>query len=356
MKQFCFSTALLLVGFCTYATIRTVSNVPATLAQFSTIQAAVNASSSGDTIYVHGSPNVYAAVTITDKRLVVIGPGFAPDKNLPQTVNITGFTISGSAGSSDFCELQGLLITNFVANQGVNNLRLIRNQFNGLFNFAHTTSASDFLIEGNNFQANISTNGSATFTNFLFQNNMFYGVSCCTSGSISGFTNSSNVIFNHNLFTGAPGTFQVFSSNCRFLLLTNNIFVNRNPAQSLSFSTFSNNITFNCGTVGDTAWIRNSNVDGGGNIAGQNPQMFDQVTLNAGNANPLMDLTIAAGPANNAGTDGKDMGLLFDATGSLNWANSRNSRLPRIFKMNVVNPTVAVGGTITVTVEAKTSN
>ena len=355
MKQF-LSIFFIFITTSTYATVRTVSNNPVTIAQFSTIQAAVNVSSSGDTIYVHGSPNVYAPVVITDKRLVMIGPGFAPDKNLPVIANITGLTINGSAGSSDFCELQGLLITNFIANQGVNNLRLRRNQFNGGFSFAHSTAANDFLIEGNNFQTSISTSGSASFTNFLFQNNIFYGIPCCTSGSIGGFFNSSNVLFNHNLFIGAPGTFQVFSGSCRFLILTNNIFVNRNPAPDLSFSTFNNNITFNCGTQGDTAWIRNGNVDGGGNIAGQDPQMFDQALVNSGSANPLMNLTIAAGPANNSGTDAKDMGLFFDATGSLNWSNSRNSRLPRILKMNVVNPTVAVNGNITITVEAKTSN
>jgi|694.fasta_scaffold07226_2 hypothetical protein len=355
MKQL-FSFLLTAITVNAFATVRTVSNNPATIAQFNTIQSAVNASSSGDTIYVHGSPTNYDIVTITDKSLVLIGPGFGPDKNIPLTVSIPGFTINGSAGSSDFCELQGLIVFNFVANQGVNNLRLIRNQFQGNFNFQHTTAASDFLIEGNYFQSQIRTNGSATLTNFLFQNNMFYGVPCCTSGNISGFTNSVNVLFNHNIFIGPPGTFQIFSSNCRFLILTNNIFVNRNPAINLSVSTFSNNITFNCGPVGDTAWIRNNNVDGGGNIASQNPQMFDQASVDAGSGNPLMNLAIAAGPANNAGTDGKDIGLLFDATGSLNWANSRNSRLPRINIMNVVNPTVAAGGTITVTVEAKTSN
>lgn len=355
MKQL-FSFILSIFTLTAFATVHTVSNNPATIAQFSTLQAAVNAAASGDTIFVHGSPNIYAAVTITDKRLVVIGPGFAPDKNMPLTASINGFTISESSGSSDFCELQGLLVTNFAANQGVNNLRLIRNQFEGSFQFSHTSSAADFLIEGNNFAAQVSTNGSATFTNFLFQNNIFYGIPCCTSASISGFANSVNVRLNHNIFIGPAGTFPVFSSNCRFLILTNNVFVNRNPATGLSFSTFSNNITFNCGSTGDTAWIRNSNVDGGGNIAAQDPQMTDQATINAGNGNPLLDFTIASGPANNSGSDAKDMGLLFDVTGSLNWTNSRNSRLPRIFKMNVVNPTVAVGGTITVTVQAKTSN
>src|SRR4249919_2132294 len=59
-----------------FATVRTVSNNPNTLAQFNTIQAAIDASLSGDTIYVQGSPTRYAGFVIQDKRLTVIGPGW----------------------------------------------------------------------------------------------------------------------------------------------------------------------------------------------------------------------------------------------------------------------------------------
>ena len=65
---------------CTYVfgTVRTVSNFIGTIAQYATIQAAVNASASGDTIYVHGSPNDYVSFSITDKRLTILGPGWSP--------------------------------------------------------------------------------------------------------------------------------------------------------------------------------------------------------------------------------------------------------------------------------------
>ena len=49
----------------------------------------------------------------------------------------------------------------------------------------------------------------------------------------------------------------------------------------------------------------------------------------------------------------RDMGLLYDPTGSLNWTISRNSRLPFIFSMNIVNPTIPQGGTLNVQVEAR---
>src|SRR5215212_790675 len=95
MKQFFLCLSL---GFCMnmYATIRTVSNYPASLAQYSTIQAAVDASASGDSIYVHGSPTTYASFTITNKRLTVLGPGWAPDKlYFPFKAIVNGMILDG---------------------------------------------------------------------------------------------------------------------------------------------------------------------------------------------------------------------------------------------------------------------
>src|SRR5215510_8058648 len=129
MKKLIIITPSLLVAFLLQATIRTVSNLPSTLAQFNTIQAAVDASSSGDTVYVHGSPNGYAAFTITNKQLVVIGPGWSPNKNLPFTASVAGCTITGATSSNT--EIQGLIFTSTV-NMNSNkpdNLRFIRNYF-----------------------------------------------------------------------------------------------------------------------------------------------------------------------------------------------------------------------------------
>ena len=92
-----------------------------------------------------------------------------------------------------------------------------------------------------------------------------------------------------------------------------------------------------------------------GNIENQNPQMVDQSIVNAGTSNSIGNFTIAAGPANNAGSDGKDMGLLYDITGALNWTNSRMPRLPFITVMNLTTPTVAAGGTLQVNIEARTN-
>ncbi len=362
MKQL---LSLLLLAFSvnSFATVLTVSNSPATLAQFNNIQTAVNTATNGDTIYIHGSPNVYAASTQTNKQLTIIGPGWTPDKNLPFTAVIQGCTITGATCANS--EYQGLTFTGAlqISSAKPDNLRFIRNNFAGIdvnMNQGSTTYTG-YLFEGNLFD-NATANASAgsTYQNILFQNNYFFENGAVRDANFNGFFNSINVLFNHNLWFGAGSGIRniAASSNNRFLTFANNIFVRRNAASSISSSTYNNNITFYpAGSANPGApWTLNGNVDGGGNIDNQDPQMAAQAAVNAGTNNSIADYTISAGPANNTGSDGKDIGLLFDVTGSLNWNNSRNSRLPRIFSMNVVTPTVAAGANVTINVDARISN
>ena len=155
MRQICSLAIVILFSASLFATVRTVSNNPATLAQFNTIQAAIDASSSGDVIYIHGSPNDYTTFTITEKRLTIIGPGWSPNKNLPFVVRIPGFTITGTG--CDNTEIQGLIITSTVtiSSNSPDNLRFIRNHF--LNNSIH-------LLQG-----------STTYTGYLFEGNLFDG-------------------------------------------------------------------------------------------------------------------------------------------------------------------------------------
>ena len=362
MKSFLLILTNLLFTSVLFATVRTVSNFPANVAQFNDIQSAINASANGDTVYVHGSPNAYSGFTINNIRVIIIGPGWSPNKQLPfnavvGTCNMTG---TGSSGS----EIHGLDFTgtfNIATGGGIDNIRFIRNRFRCgqavVFQCCSNGTYSGYLFEGNWFENSMirTDQPTMTFNNFIVQNNLFFENGSCIGGSLSGFTNASNFLIDHNLFYGnGSSPRDVFASNCRFLVITNNIFIRRNASSQNSFSTFNNNITLNTGS--DAPWTVNSNSDGGGNVAGTSPQMVDQAGVDGGTDDPLQNFTIAAGPADNSGSDGKDMGLLYDATGSLNWNNSRASRIPFIFSMNITTPTVAPGGNVSVTVESRRSN
>ena len=361
-KYTLFIACLIFATSYSHAIIRTVSNTPSTLAQFNTIQAAVDASSSGDSIYVHGSPNQYASFIITNKQLVIIGPGWSPNKNLPFSAVVNGCSILGAPSNNT--ELQGLNFSGTVSinSSKADNIRFIRNYFGAFTGISVNLGGvtySGYLFEGNIFDnAQVNATTGSTYQNFLFQNNYFYESGCCVGGNINSFQNSVNILFNHNLWFGpGSGARDCFANNCRFLTITNNIFVRRDAGSQNSNSTFNNNITFfPTGTPPSDPWSVNGNINSGGNISNQDPQMVAQTGVNGGTNNALQDFTIAAGPANNSASDGKDMGLLFDATGSLNWNNSRGSRLPFIFSMNIVNPTIPQGGTLTVQVEARKNN
>lgn len=374
MKKLFLLTMTLCVVFCANATVRTVSNTPSTLGQFSSIQAAIDVSASGDTVYVYGSPNTYTGFTIMDKVITVIGPGWSPDKNLPLLALVDGANIRNSpaGGSPDGSELHGLFFVNTVnlAKNAVSgdlptaNIRVIRCQFNGAVQW--DLAGTGFLLEGNIFIHSLTFNAGVTYQAFIFQNNIFFHQLCCIGSVINGLTNASNVRFDHNLFystnNASGNTASMFGTNCRFLSFTNNVFNQSNVGNNVSFSTFNNNITNNItlnsinAVSNATPWAVNSNVDGGGNVSNQSPQLTAQTAVNAGSLDGLLDFTIAAGPANSSGADGKDMGLLYDATGSLNWTASRNGRVPRIFSMNITTPSVAPGGTLSVTVDARKSN
>ncbi|MBK8699272.1 MAG: hypothetical protein IPN29_06870 [Saprospiraceae bacterium] len=354
MKTFQLCLVLLVCLQSARAAVRTVHNNGS--AQYLTIQAAIDASSSGDTVYVHGSMVQYAGFVITDKKLTVIGPGWAPDKQFGfvATVNsessINGLLSTGS-------EIHGMVFYNTiftVRNSIPEDLSFIRNYFEQTYVYFDTNNKTykGMVFEGNTWQdGGISGSVNSVYQNFVIRNNYFYNFA---GASINNLFNSVNVLFDHNLM--CAGLFNVIPcfANCQFLLITNNIFVKRDAASQNSFSTFNNNITFNAGN--NTPWASNGNTNAGGNIENQDPMMIAQTAVNAGTYDPLLDFTIPSGPANNSASDGKDMGLLYDTVGSLNWNNSRTSRLPFIYSMNITTPTIQVNGTLNVAIEARTSN
>lgn len=356
-------TYLLFVFLClsvmANATIRTVHNNGS--AQFSTIQTAINAANSGDTILVHGSPTVYSSFTITNKKLTLVGPGWNPLKQLVYWANVQGCTITGAASTGT--EIQGFVFVNngiVISTNKPDSIRFIRNYFAGSSVGININQSSvtyvGYIFQGNGFEnTTISASPASSYSSFLFQNNYFYQNTTSFVSYINNFTNCSNVLFDHNLWFGpSSGSIVCFNNNCQGLSITNNIFVRRDAFTNNSNSIFTNNITYLA--VNNTPWSGNGNVDAGGNIANQDPQMVDQVSINNGTNNNLLNFTISSGPANNSGTDGKDMGLLYDVTGSLNWNYSRISQYPYIYSMNITNPTIAVNGTLNVQVEARKNN
>ena len=252
MKKIIILSAGLVMCNSSDATVRTVCNLPSPSGQYSTIQAAVDASFSGDTILVQGSGQSYSVFTIADKRLVIIGPGWKPLKNVPQLVaNVQNCTITGVASSGT--EIQGLTFrdgyTNAVDIQGgvaISNLKFVRNHFlksvviggtgNGTYN--------GYLFEGNWFdQGWIAMGGYGTSytANFIIRNNIFY------NARINGFVNANSILVDHNLFYYS-GLFYAFGTNAYYpsvnLTIQNNIFCRAEPIYGTSGNGGAKNCVF----------------------------------------------------------------------------------------------------------------
>jgi hypothetical protein len=359
MKQF-FLFISLGLGVGTNAAIRTVSNNPNSLAQYNSIQSAIDASASGDTVYVQGSPTRYAAFTIQDKRLTIIGPGWSPAQNFQAFKAVIEGTTNINGVASRKTEIQGLDFFSSVSinTSSADSVRFIRNQFEAAFYFVNVGTYYGYVFEGNWFdECFVSVGAGINLAHFLFRNNIFYATS--TNGNFHGFFNTQHIYFDHNLWYGPAGTNTApcFGNLSKGMNFSNNIFVHRNAATNNSFSVFNNNITYGAGVNNpwDSAY---NNSDAGGNVANQDPQMVSQSLVNDGLNLPMLNFTITSttSPANNGGSDGKDMGLLYDATGSLNWSNSNMSRIPVMVGMNIFNPTISPGGVLNIQVDARRNN
>ncbi len=153
-----------LVVFCAAmaanATILRVSNVSGSTAPYSTIEAAHDAASPGDTIMVDGSPTGYGKITIT-KKLVLLGPGYLllengiVDEAAPSAQ--VGITLSENKTST----AAGSVVTGFTILGGgisvnVSNCIIKRNYFPGSNSNSAIDLRADNCVIHQNFFSNYS--------------------------------------------------------------------------------------------------------------------------------------------------------------------------------------------------------
>lgn len=165
------------------ATILRVSNVSGSSAPYTSIQAAHDDASVGDTIMVDGSPNSYGRVEIR-KRVVMIGPGYwltengIVDESAPQAI-VESITITSNA--------QGTIIQGLQCHDNWTNSIIIK---------ATNCVVNRCYITGGNIQ--IDTNGAAAIHQNIFKN---YGVD--GHNRIDYEYNAVNVQVTNNIFIDA---------------------------------------------------------------------------------------------------------------------------------------------------------
>lgn len=350
---------MLLVGsVSSFAVVRTVSNDPNNPAQYNTVQAALNASNHGDTIYVNGSQFYYADFQI-NRRVVLIGAGYNVSNQLNLATQVSNISLFKDNGVND---ASGTVIMGFFVNcrvslagssLPVNNVRLTRNFIgNGCAPGVSPGASTSWTIY-NNVLRGVGLEGAST--NILIQNNIF--LSSVTGG------NQSSVIVDHNVFQGNG----VGISNMRFATITNNIFVRTGGNcmdAGAQFNTFNNNLSI-LSTVGPTSptnsFLGGPN-SGAGNFVAVDP-LFENVS-NSDNYSATFNYRLkSTSTVRNAGTDGSDLGIYggsypFPSGGApgSGYDTSPLPAIPQITSLNVLNSSLQPGAQLQVNVQAKINN
>ncbi|MFA6404129.1 MAG: hypothetical protein WCX31_21265 [Salinivirgaceae bacterium] len=346
------------------ATVRTVSNNVNSPGQYTTLQAAYDASSSNDTLYIHASETSYGNLTM-EKPLVLIGEGALPNKQIQYKTQIGGITLTyapfPATTTASGSKFYGMDIPNLILNNsastgtgGIGNITVSRckiGSFNG--NATH----SNLII----FQNVIgSVNGFKLF-NSVFSNNIVEGFNCSSAEGANNLI-SNNVIQSYLYVKGA--------------VISNNIFYHFASSGSIAFSnnacTFSKNIFYAFTPIVETAVISGSNT-GSGNLFNTDPvyttpatsdQIIAYTYINPETA-PFANLHLqASSPGKNYGTDGTDVGIYG---GGYPWVDGENTdsrfryfpmskQVPHMIEMNVLNPTIPVNGTLNVEFNARSQN
>ena len=363
-KQLLSLTLLVATALGAQATIHQVDNNNNSPGVFTTIQAANDAAAPNDTLYIHASPTIYAGANIT-KPLVIIGEGALPNKNFQftPTVNLPGinFTYSSSGlSNASGSRMYGMRTNvtfspNSAGTAAVSNIVVSRcfigtASVNGVFGSVTIGPSGITLVnnvigsvQGNNWRA----------SGISIRNNVIYG-SVTNLGNASpgsSFTLRNNVIRN-SLFNNNYGT------------ITDNIFFGNGSFTSNQYCTITHNAFVNTqGTTITEANIIYGTNTGANNLLNVDPlfiqpegniQNYDYTTPAEGA--PTLNYNLqASSPCIGTGTEGGTMGI-YGGINPFVEGTPADSRyryfpmpfVPAVLDMNVLNGSVAPGGTLNI--------
>lgn len=229
--------------FTANATTFTVSNDINRPAQYSDLQAAIDAAANGDTILVYGSSTNYNTATLI-KPLVIIGEGYNSSVSNPASITYVYFNRFNSTLSSSNSTIMGLNIGNIQFNpdfsgsvdgqrilenitvsrcrinsvqaggyyaDSYNNINFINNVINTYVTYNYSNSSLDFTFSNNIFDAayisgSITRDGSGVITDYInmanvkFYNNLFLNYTTGLLNRVYGAVFESNIFFGHELY------------------------------------------------------------------------------------------------------------------------------------------------------------
>lgn len=395
MKKIILSITLsIILSMYAFATVFTVNNsitTPGNPGQFSTISAAFDAASAGDTILIKGSTEPYTfpnnSTLLINKRICIIGEGYKPNNGTipPTIVNGTLRFSSNSASGSSIWGINGQSLNIYVSTGiRLSNITIRRNHIS---NLQLPDSSNNYLIAENIMRdfpyfTPGPGNTQSRNVNLKIFNNIFYELANTAgqySGNLYAYQVKNNLFLNGSHFQPLSSSpTRIFTSGssaarCQNAIFENNIFYNVLPAANSGSSSlgpfscsFINNITF-CGVTNPllSSLIGNSFS---GNLDNTDPGYTNLFTNIAQNkvitSYDLNSVRLPnSSPAKNAGSDASDIGPTGGAypiyAGSpLSEQLSGEPPLPQVRSANFTNNINAVqsGGSLQINVTGRKRN
>ncbi len=312
MKTVFLSIGLLITMALQSQTVFTVDNNQGSGAAYTSVQAAINDASPGDIIYIQPSPNTYGNIQMT-KTLNIFGIGHNSELNSGLRANVGDILFRFADASNS--KISGLNIERvYLDNQTFNNHNVIitNNRIGLILGNIFTTRANNTIISGNYFR-NPNFNSIDTYNsqNWVITHNLIDQQNTSSTWSTLSRFNASTIFSNNILLTRQNGdsnqSIGVFNA-CNGALISNNIFLfrgtnvtNMNLGSNSSLN-FQNNLTFSYSTTFNE-------LTGANNLDNTDPQ-FEAFNQNQPLNSISNDFRIQAGSlAENAGTDGKNLGV-----------------------------------------------
>ena len=159
-------------GVAAQATVLRVSNVGAS-APYSTINAAVNAATEGDTIIVDGTSIDYDAAEL-NKRIVLIGPGYWLRENGIATETSQAATINSIKVSAEGCVITGVFVATDIVVGGSKTV-ISRCRING--NVSIEDNVNYCVVRQNYLNGEVTSGYGQSFYHQI-TNNIFGNVGC----------------------------------------------------------------------------------------------------------------------------------------------------------------------------------
>lgn len=285
-----------------YAAKYRVNNNPSASAHFTTLLAAHNAASAGDTLYVEGSPVLYAGITFT-KKLIVIGPGYYIGNN-PMTQAHTQNAIFGittfDAGSEG-----SVVMGVFFYDDGSANPCLTINASNVVIKRDRFYKANGSNVD-NSHAIKINANNVIVTQCYIEMYNLPYYTVRIYANSINALI-SNNYIRGTDSYSSARGLYMASNSSAEVL---NNVFMNNVEVNNANFY---NNIMIQGSFLSSNCALYN-NIGNGTqfpliNNNQQSVNMNDVFNLSDLSPDGKYRLKSGVNPARGTGYDGTDIGM-----------------------------------------------